>query len=96
MTYELAKQLKDAGFPQYDGFHLTPDGTEVSASNVVITTRMAYVPTLEELIQTTDNGTLILSHVDKSWSAFMKPGYLAKGSTPEEAVSNLWLALNKK
>lgn len=84
MDYNLAKQLKDRGFPQMDGRYL--NNGEV------------YVPTLEELIEAcgTEFGRFIRQEHD-SWIASSETnketGY---GSTPTEAVAKLWLALNPK
>ena len=71
-----------------------------------------YVPTLSELIEAcgvsfrelekysnTENGKLVYY-----WAAYaiddatgrMTGGSKFKGSTPEESVANLWMALNKK
>lgn len=59
MTYELAKQLKDAGFPQKfqkgDGF-IKPDGTIVADYPEVYRHKDdCYLPTLSELIEKTQN-----------------------------------------
>lgn len=61
-----------------------------------------YIPTLSELIEACGNkfACLTLNHVSKNWWADgidpdekgCIPGI---GSTPEEAVAKLWLALNK-
>ena len=95
MNYELAKELKDAGFPQSEpnGFPgiLNPDGDTT-----------VYYPTLEELIEACGDSSISLAKWGKKWQA----GYHDKwgecngpegsGETPEEAVANLWLAINKK
>lgn len=103
MNYELAKQLKDAGFPQREG-------RWICEHNDVIILKGAcesyYYPTLEELIEACGDEfhCLILTTTGgidsnkKFWSA----GYNDKvvdwqnGVTPSEAVAKLWLALNKK
>jgi hypothetical protein len=53
MDYELAKQLKDAGFPQeikrgYEGSAKFPVGTPLKT---IRASEHAYFPTLEELIE---------------------------------------------
>lgn len=125
MNYELAKELKDAGFPQdgkglYAG-NIGPVNLEsVSPGEVVGFAHedFSYVPTLSELVDAckpikADDFGLVVS-LD-GWLAyynyigyfehhnkflFENDTYNVKaegfGSTPEEAVARLWLALNKK
>lgn len=106
MNYELAKQLKDAGFPQKGaGSKIANPHAHDDDESVEIT----YAPTLEELIEACGDRFLgLLKHDDKSgWTAlkngdvlflkdFSENPDLMLGSTPEEAVARLWLALNKK
>lgn len=93
MTYELAKQLKDAGFPRKDW-----GGLEDFAH-----------PTLEELIevlkQSNPELALIISYRKKYCSALLGAyctdsrkykGDEVEGETPTIAVARLWLKLNKK
>lgn len=108
MNYDLAKQLKDAGFPQktrglfgVSSSKILPDGN-LEISNT------AYIPTLSELIEAC-GGRLdelsSLSHPPKEpkWGAHSysceecgwSPMIISYGSTPEEAVAKLWLELNK-
>lgn len=95
MTYELAKKLKDAGFPQKENNSQNWDEP---------TMRFYYSPTLSELIKACGNkfGVLQLADLRKNsksrWYASTivyveNPAY---GKTPEEAVAKLWLELNKK
>lgn len=91
MKYELAKELKDAGFPQVvrRGTQLTPD---FGVGAVV------YAPTLEELIEACGDRYFRLVHTVENWQASVgvEEGYLwYMGATPTEAVARLWLALNK-
>ena len=109
MKYELAKQLKEAGFlqdgegcmlplvPLYDdGINSPPQPDKV------------YAPTLEELIEAcpqtysaygSDDYVFALNVFDKKWIA----GYEkyesftvdGEGETATEAVAMLWLALHK-
>lgn len=96
MNYELAKQLKEAGFPM-----------KYSFDNVLYTH-----PTLEELIEACPkrfeikemsfDGDFTLSVSRSVWHVGYEhmdgwfEGEQAEGSTPTIAVAKLWLALNKK
>lgn len=106
MDYELCKKLKDAGFPQMTNDHrdlLFPSSKEEDrfANSIGESWLFAYNPTLSELIEACgDRFHMLLS----GWSALERydwdiessNGMEGKGSTPEEAVANLWLELNKK
>lgn len=91
---ETAKALKKSGFPIYFGLVTFPDGTEVAA--------WESYPDLKELIEACGDGFKNLCRDGKYWWANASfridnndiQGW--KSSTPEEAVANLWLALNKK
>lgn len=94
MNYELAKQLKDAGFPQVIDFRSGEfhDGDE-EISN----------PSLSELIEACgDNfelSNMIRGEANRkngNWLVMKDSGYEQIGHTPEEAVALLWLELNKK
>jgi len=92
MNYELAKKLKDAGFPvKY------PDNLFVEGE------KSAYIPTLSELIEACGDRFECLSKVENQWWVDERGGFFSNGetatyggSTPEEAVAKLWLGLNKK
>ncbi len=108
MTYELAKELKDAGFPQHlDGnkqmngdpmrFHAEPCVGEHETC--------IYIPTLSELIEVCGNDFRSITVTLLPLKAWHCTGVNASatevlatfhGLTPEEAVARLWLALNKK
>lgn len=103
MNYELAKQLKDAGFPQTPIFSKeAPHGHYVegdidSDEGGIVSTNSAYVPSLEELVE--GCGKWIDLYGSKN--AWYSSQYTAldnkeifAGSTPAEAVAKLWLALN--
>lgn len=95
MDYALAKELKEAGFPQGDfvGFNFQED--------------LSY-PTLSELIEACGpiaydgNFNLAFNSRSEKWVAsyadfynfIVREDLLAEGSAPEEAVARLWLALN--
>jgi hypothetical protein len=111
MTYELAKELKDAGFPQEGdgGFCLDNDCKDDRKTCTCI----AYQPTLSELIEACGDEFLALRHAPSryrgdpesrpmDWQAcggeFRAThwSYQQSGYTPEEATARLWLALNQK
>lgn len=106
MNHELANDLRKAGFPGTQSCQHEPDG--VHKDGKVYTRDMCYfaVPTLSELIEAIRDERVggypkfTLEH-DRTlgwqatlWSLADTPH--AEGSTPEEAVARLWLALNKK
>ena len=111
MNYELAKKLKDAGFP----LELYPD-TEDSIqqdkninvfkkplrSIVRIDYVYFYFPTLPELIEACGK-YIKLWKTPEGWNATKSNGKnetqklkICFGFTTEEAVANLWLEINKK
>ena len=111
MNYELAKKLKEAGFPQLmsgkgDFINEEGDGFEEMQRKgfASLTKYLWYCPTLEELIEASSPHLEELMKVSSYWVAIsigtdpnpLGPIMKAKGSTPSEAVANLWLELNKK
>lgn len=105
MTYELAKKLKDAGYPQkeHDDQELM-DGITIEVPGDAV-----YAPSLSELIEACGYGFggLIRLHTGNFQAmggALEKAKHEGQGfysiqvfgSTPEEAVAELWLALNSK
>lgn len=101
MNYDLAKQLKDAGFPQKGVWgisHKAGTGILLKHSTLAQLPEL-YCPTLSELISECFGNDLDFQLVNTTltehWNATnrMKTG---NGNTPEEAVARLWLALNKK
>lgn len=99
MKYELAKKLKDAGFPM--------DYNLDSFSEFDKRTANISIP-LEELIEACGKyfQGLRKSRLHKHWTATwrngfakskrVKEGVYRSGETAIEAVANLWLALNEK
>lgn len=90
ISYELAKQLKDAGFLGSENWTLEGD--------VIVR------PTLSELINVCGNEHFVLfsmpAEEDKSkrWKlkCMMKQwAGTTFGKTPEDAVANAWLTMNK-
>lgn len=118
MTYELAKKLKDAGFPQdrklggkvyfYEGreSQIVCEGEGYECD---CTTESSdgygmgggiYAPTLSGLIEACGEKFLNLFYcamMRNNWWAECGCCYYKQGAgtTPEEAVANLWLELNK-
>lgn len=102
MNYELAKELKDAGFPQKTGYYLPESGNPYDG----LKTDWAYSPTLSELIEACDfefkleklrDAPCEGEDVDTfTYEARNNTGVFYVSDTPEEALACLWLALNKK
>jgi len=104
IDYELAKELKDVGFPQKgkgETFQLNWAETTTASGNT------AYIPTLSELIEACGEGfTKLLRcrviQIDTEGVTYMFRAIDFNGlstelyRTPEEAVARLCLALNKK
>lgn len=99
MNYELAKRLKEAGFPQPERMEvLVDDKWELADER--IKPIFPCQPTLSELIEwcgVDERRGFRMLWVDKdgTWEAqgFEVRG---RGSTPEEAVAELGIALHKK
>lgn len=98
---QLDQKGKLATFPNLQnpvGYYIAPDK---KIGEPTLSNEMVYVPTLSELIEACgDCGFALMQEGRTSWSAFT--GYatddytkMARGSTPEEAVANLYLALKK-
>ena len=97
MDYNLALQLKEAGFPQ--GEH-----TELSIPRLQIEeVKDSYVklPTLEEVIEELGELETLLKadnppFASEHWIAVSKKNERALGETPLLAVCNLYIAINSK
>lgn len=95
MTYELAKRLKDAGFP----LNIATTGGEYFQDGEP---RQRYLyPTLEELIEACGESFSELVKYSDRWLArrelqdeWGRMEFI--GTSPTEAVAHLWLAINKK
>jgi hypothetical protein len=104
MNYDLAKKLKDAGFPQstqVGAHYISSEGylDDLDAE------QSAYIPTLSELIEACGDRFAELRYwfedrigefaIHKEWRARVRPSLpeWSIGPTPEEAVANLWLTL---
>lgn len=82
MDYKLAKQLKDAGFPQEGNGSFQSTGKLVPLSSGIpnakfIPTEEAYVPTLSELIQECGDSFLSLTFIPEI-KRTTDGGYIAK------------------
>ncbi len=101
MNYELALKLKNAGFPQRDYKVINPNPIEINVTNIDEIQKGIVVeqaPTLSELIEACGDkfDALVSSERSGGWMATDGRGLSGDGPTPEEAVANLWLELNKK
>jgi hypothetical protein len=92
MNYELAQQLREAGFPQ------SGDGRRIGAPTAFLwrARDLVYVPTLEELIAACGEQLGEMARLpDGSFEAAARGGTPKQmGKSPTEAVARLWLALN--
>jgi len=92
VDYELAKELKEAGFEVF------PDGDPGIVHDPEEDEIIPY-PTLSELIEACGEGFRSLSlHSDGRWIAKAGKragGFLIKGKTMDIAVARLWLKLNE-
>ena len=102
MTYELALKLKNAGFPNLGGGigerYIYPEPSYLGLSRI----QACYDPNLSELIKECGEEfcilqTKITDNPNEKYRAGTFDGVgVCYGSTPEEAVANLWLEINKK
>jgi len=109
INYELAKELKDAGFPQDKTkgkcmpFYKEGGGDEsrtstcayYAATSLPPQEDIIKIPTLSELIEACGEEFDQLCKYDDCWRAWGKDGDPERGNTLEEAVVKLWLTLNK-
>lgn len=103
MTYKLAKQLKDAGFP----FKTTNFGPNEKVEKAFFLDKpygMGYIePTLSELIEACGD-RLTVQKIEGNVDHFNYIAWIDIGtnpmkyasSTPEEVVAKLWLKINVK
>jgi hypothetical protein len=103
ISYELAKQLQDAGWPEggKGSWAVPPDKIVLRSGD------RAYVPTLSELIEACEREGYFnfeLVHFRKGWMAKIienatnktldQATLISEGASPELAVARLWLALH--
>lgn len=111
MNYELAKSLKDAGFPQDfsgDPYWVWEKGSSISEriEDTGINKLKIKVPSLSELILACgDEFGGLAKRLDGegfyAWGSdfthdYKDPAPKGEGETLEETVARLWLKLNKK
>lgn len=104
LDYNLCRQLKEAGFPQHEShcgeYHCCKDQecflpTLNGSMKPEEYPESICNPTLEELIDACGDEFNSLIRFKEFWQAkgFTTVGH---GLTPEEAVANLWLAIQIK
>ncbi len=106
INYELAKELKEAGFLQKDGkdyYCVVHDHYFNELPKPDCTADAISFPTLSELIKACGEDFMDIrykrlgpSHDWWASSNYINGTFSVGGSTPEEAVARLWLALNKE
>jgi len=104
MNYELAKELKDAGFPQpiEAGGSFINDREQIVERVNIWSMPSAYIPTLSELLEALGDNFIQMGHHKGTWMTnYHKPDgdrelHCIYESTPERAISRLWLIFNKK
>ena len=106
MNYELAKKLKDAGWPQdakyteamnCDGYGDARKICKHEEINCVSCKERYYVPSFSELIEACGDkfGGLEKSKTNRWYVSTNPLTRLYAGGSPEEAVANLWCLLQK-
>ena len=104
MTFEFAIQLKDAGFPFKEQPH---EYIHAALERGIVINGFSwdglnfYTPSLSELIEACGDDFDSIDRFQKDrWAAYTHPDKFHvqdanTGSTPEEAVAKLWLALHQ-
>lgn len=98
ISYELAKELKEAGFPQKD-LRCSYCFEQNHESCTSCEDAVESVPTLSELIEACGIGFDNLVKAEHDWLCNVDEDTktcLTSGSSPEEAVARLWLELKKR
>jgi len=95
MKYDLALRLKNAGFPQREM------GGMWNFAFKYFKVEQVYFPTLSELIEACGEKFFRVSHSKNTdgttWDAeSWVSGDIETGNSPEEAVAELWLALEEE
>ena len=91
MNYELAKKLKEAGYPLQEHIEIT------TRDSILLDGTMYDFPTLEELIEACGDDLWSLTKHANIWQTNFRDGMA--GETAHEdikiAVANLWLRRNE-
>jgi hypothetical protein len=95
ISIETATKLKDSGFPQ------KPEDMLAEVEYCGDKYQRPTIPTLSELIEACGGSLESLNNHQNGWMALGRIGDITIpnafiGKTPEEAVSKLWLCVNKK
>jgi hypothetical protein len=99
MNYELAKKLKEAGFPQKESNLLNKTISVGFSTDINNPNTCFYFPTLSELIKECIHFWKLTNIGTNFWEArscFGKYECIGLGDTPEESIANLWLKLVKE
>lgn len=102
ISYELAKQLKEAGFPQENcvtkNYHPTHGlSFGIPHPDMLIEPEVVSLPTLSELIEACGDRFWKIEYLVPEYKAFSRnPDKSFLGTTMEEALTTLWLELLKK
>lgn len=107
LTYEDCKELKDAGYEQkspryyedgrlFDEAGLSHPSIPIEVYREEIA-KTVYFPSLSELIEACGEESVITLTIGKAISTALHgaTGLVSEGSSPEQAVKNLWIAINK-
>lgn len=107
MNYEIVLNLKEAGFPlkEHPYPHRKNEHLEYGLLAFPFGDKIYLFPTLSELIEACGSEFDHLKRVygDWKWEAYYNGEevrvdnhyFFGKGQSPEEAVANLWLELNR-
>jgi hypothetical protein len=85
MDFDLAQQLEVAGWPQGGS------GKWIVDPSSIVGRQRVYEPTLEELFDACGRQLMALRQVDGGRWIATAPSLEARGTTPSEAIANLWL-----
>lgn len=98
MTYELAKQLKNAGFKFIEEHNEVVLGKRLLDERFMFGGKSYYAPTLSELISAFEYGgfrCLEMLPDEKGWMASAWDGASETADEPETATALLWLKINE-
>lgn len=98
MNYDICLKLKEAGFPQHDhDVYIWPDGRTNNGEVKDDSGELVAIPTLSGLVEACGERFNNLIKDEYGWFASIRSGLHqtidGRGSTPEEAVANLYLSL---